>query len=305
MRAPPVRPLSPRSGRRHRDDSIETAADRMLLLSPRFYLTTEARALAARHLNPPARRKGITNGHHADTTLGRTRGDSARAVHGDHGHLDHRRRAARDPGRHRLQLEQSVMGLQRLRDRLRRPAAARRSTHRPVRRQAHLQPRLGRPGRRIARRRAGQLDHHRDRRPSRARRRRSPDRAVRAHALDDALRVEPEGADQGLRRLRRSRPGGWYRRRLPRRRPDPVGLLAVGVLHQHPDRSGRAHPDAAPHAWRTGPSRVGRCPRRDHRHRRADADRARRGAGTQPSDGRRALPCSRSSPASYCWRRSR
>ncbi len=110
---------------------------------------------------------------------------------------------------------------------------------------------------------------------------------------------QPEGAHQGLRRLRRRRPGRRHRRRLPRRRDHRVDQLAVDLLHQHPDRAARAGAHAAPHARRAGPARLDRHPRRPHRHRRPGADRLRhrprpagrlglRGYRRQPGRGPRA-----------------
>ena len=65
-------------------------------------------------------------------------------VHGHHGHLDHRRRAAADAGRPRVHPRRACqLGLQRLRRRVRRPAAPRRPALGPVRRPPHLRPRLG------------------------------------------------------------------------------------------------------------------------------------------------------------------
>ena len=57
--------------------------------------------------------------------------------------------------RPRLQPRGAQLGLQRLRRRVRRPAAPRRPALRPLRRPPHLRHRLGRPRRRLARRRPG------------------------------------------------------------------------------------------------------------------------------------------------------
>ena len=199
----------------------------------------------------------------------------ARPVHGDHGHLDHRRRAPRDPGRRRFHARHAVVGLQRLRRRLRRPPAARRPTLRPARRQAHLRARLGHPGRRLARRRPRRLNRRRDRRPRRPGRRRRADRTVRPDAADDALRLEPEGAHEGLRRLRRRRPGRRHRRRVPRRRDHRVDQLAVDLLHQHPGRPARARAHAR--LMPAAPARRGSIDilGAAHRHRRPGPDRLR------------------------------
>ena len=185
----------------------------------------------------------------------------------------HRRRPARDPHGPRLQPRGPLMGLQRLRHRLRRPAAARRPALRPVRRQAHLHRRLGRARRRIAGRRARRLHRRRNRRARRSGRRLGAHRAVRADPADDALRLQPEGAHEGVRRLRRRRPRRRHRRRVPRRRHHRVGLMAVGVLHQHPGGPRRPRADAAADAGRARAARFGRPRRRDPGHGRA------RGAG--------------------------
>ena len=151
-----------------------------------------------------------------------------------------------------------VVGLQRVRRRSRRPPAARWPALRPTRRKAGLHRRLDRPGRRLARGGSGRDDRRRDRRSRRSRRWCRADRPVSSDAADDALRLQPEGAHQGLRRLRRGRTGRRHRRRLPRRRDHRVGQLAVGVLHQHPDRAARPRDHTEADAVRSRPPRVDR-----------------------------------------------
>ena len=80
----------------------------------------------------------------------------------------------------------------------------------------------------LAGRRARRDHRRRDRRPCRAGRRRGADRTVGADAADDALRLRPEGAHEGLRRLRRRRPRRRHRRRVPRRRDHRVDLAGRG-----------------------------------------------------------------------------
>ena len=101
---------------------------------------------------------------------------------------------------------------------------------------------------RVARRRPGGIDHRRDRVACSAGRRRGAHRTVGADAADDALRVQSQGAHEGVRHLRRGRPGRRHRRRVPRRRHHRVGQLAVGLLRQHPDRAAgaRGHPVLMP-----------------------------------------------------------
>ena len=69
--------------------------------------------------------------------------------------------------------------------------------------------------------------------------------AVSADAADDALRLQPEGAHEGVRHLRRRRARRRHRRRVPRRRHHRMGVMAVGLLHQHPGRARRARAHAA------------------------------------------------------------
>ena len=131
------------------------------------------------------------------------------------------------------------MGVQRLRRRVRRAAAARRPAVRPARRPPGLHRRLGRPARRVARRRCRRQRRRRARRPRRPGRRCRAHRAVRADPADDAVRRQRQGAHQGARAVRRGRTGRRHRRGVPRRRPHRVRVVAVGVLPQHPHRAGR------------------------------------------------------------------
>ena len=180
--------------------------------------------------------------------------------------------------RPRLHPSGAQLGLQRLRRRVRRPAAPRRPALGPVRRPPHLQPRLGRPRRRLA---AGRV---RRQRPGRARRPRRPGRRVRADRSGRAdvavhdLRFLAEGAHQGAGAVRRRSTRRRHRRRLPRRRPDRVRLLALGVLHQRPPGRRRAGADPFGDARRRDPPRLPGSGQRRHRHRRARRARVRGGA---------------------------
>ena len=171
--------------------------------------------------------------------------------------------------------ERPLVGLQRLRHRLRRAAAARRPALRPARRPPRVRRRLGDPRRRIAGRRARRDHRRRDRRPCSPGRRRGADRTIGADAADDALRLQPEGAHEGLRHLRRRRTRRRHRRRVPRRRDHRVDLLAVGLLRQHPDRDRRAGRDPGAAA------RLPRAPRLDRHRRRAGRDRRPRADGVR------------------------
>ncbi len=156
----------------------------------------------------------------------------------------HWRGPPQDAGGPGLLPRRPVLGLQRLRRRLRRASPARRAALRPVRRQADLRrPGLDRDGRGIPHRRPRLRGLGRTDRARPAGRRRRADRPVRPDTPDDALRRPPQGADQGAGPVRRRGPGR-RRRRLPRRCDHRVRQLALGVLHQHSDRPGRAglHP---------------------------------------------------------------
>ncbi len=162
--------------------------------------------------------------------------DRAGAVHGHHGHLDHRGGAAGNAGVPGLFAGGSVLGLQRLRHRLRRPAAARRAPVRHLGCSPHLPDGLGGAGRRVAGGRTRRIARGRADRPGCAGCGRRADRPLGTDTADDGVRVESQGADHRLRVLRRRRPGGRHRRRIPRRAHHRVRLVAVGLLHQHPDR---------------------------------------------------------------------
>ena len=198
-----------------------------------------------------------------------------RAVHGHHGHLDHRGRPPRHAGRSRLLAGQPLVGLQRLRDRLRRPAVARRTPVRPARPSTGLRRGLGRPRRRLCARRPGRHHQRRDHCSCDPGRWLGVDRTVRAHAADDALRRRAARARQGHGRLRRRGTRRRHCGRVPRRRAHRVGRLAVGLLREHPGR----------------PRRPARCSRRapadrrparlDRRHRRARRHRWSRAHGAR------------------------
>ena len=134
----------------------------------------------------------------------------------------------------RLRPGRPQLGVQRLRRCLRRTAASRRQTLRPVRRPPHLHSRLGNPGSRLlvaglagtagvelagrAVQGAGSAPH----RPCRLTRS-SYSSAVRPGELTKALALYGAAA-----------PGGRHGGSVPGRRPHRVRQLAVGLLHQRP-----------------------------------------------------------------------
>ena len=191
------------------------------------------------------------------------------------------------------------LGRQRVPDRVRRPAAARRPARRPDRAPARSSSPAS-PSSRSPRCCAGC--------------RGSPEMLIAARfvqgvggALSSAVILgmivtmfpEPRRAGEGDRRLQLRRLGGRVDRPAGRRRPDPGARLALDLLRQRADRRsprwcfGRAPARARA---RPRPARGRRRPRRRPGHRRADARRL--------HDRRRALArCWASSP-SRCWPRS-
>jgi hypothetical protein len=160
--------------------------------------------------------------------------DRGRAVHGDHGYLDHRCRAPRHPGRARVLPREPVLGLQRVRSRLRRPPASRRAPVRPLGRPPGVLGRLGDPRCRLPDGRPGQF------RACRVDRTGCPGRWCGADAVDDVVWQQPQGTAQGSRALWRGSARRWDRRGVSGRCDHRVHQLAMGVLHQHPSRSGHA-----------------------------------------------------------------
>ena len=206
--------------------------------------------------------------------LAGARAHRRRSVHRHHGHVDHRRRLAEDAGRSRLRPAGPQLGLQRLRRRLRRAAAARRAAVRPLRRPPDLRHGLGDPRCRLPRRRPGRRRRGRADRPRDPGRRLGAHRPGRAHPAVPGVRRQ-QGAPQGPRPVRRGRTCRRHRRRLPRRRPDRVRVVAVGVLHQHPDRRRRPAADPFGHACRDEQPRLARPRRCHHRHARPRRGRLR------------------------------
>ena len=153
------------------------------------------------------------------------------------------------------------MGGHRLRAGVRQPAAVRRAAGRPDRAQDHVPGRRARLRRRVGRRRRGHQLRHAGRGPGHPGRVR---RAARARgAVDPVHDVQrPEGARQGVRRLRRDR--GRRRRDRPgaRRDPDRVPVLALVPVREpvlrrpRGDGSGAAaQAPARPHQAAAGPAR--------------------------------------------------
>ena len=175
-------------------------------------------------------------------TLARSRHHRRGTVHSDHGHFHHRRRAAQDSGGPRLHLPRPQLGIQRLRRRFRRAAAARWSAIGPVRRAPDLRrgwavlatgslaaglassPAIELAGRAVQG--AGVCTH----------------RTGGAEPSFHCVRRFTERADQGPRHLWRRSAGRRDGRRVPRRRTHGIRVMAMGVLHQHSAGCCRATP---------------------------------------------------------------
>ena len=206
--------------------------------------------------------------------LDRTRRALRRFPHDHPRRHDRERGAPVDPGRPRLLPVEPRLGRERLSDRVRRPAAARRTARRPDRPPAHLPHRPGGVHHRIAAVRARLESGGADRRPLPAGPRRRADlRRHPRHDRDDvpgAARAGEGDRDLQLRRLGRrvDRPAG-------RRRAHAGDQLALDLLRQRPDRD--RDRGVRPAAAR---------PRRGHRPA-PGRGRARRGAGDRGADARR------------------
>ena len=198
---------------------------------------------------------------------------------------------------------QPRVGRERVSDRVRRPAAARRADRRPDRPAAHLPDRAGDLHRRVAAVRAVAEPGHADRRALRPGRRRRADlgRDPR-HDRDDVPRAARAG--QGDRRLRLRRRGRRLDRPARGRRADAGDQLALDLLRQpadrRRDRGGRAAAGRRARGDRARPGR--RHSRRVPPHRRADARRVHdpRGRATRVGARRR-----RSASAAWRWPCSR
>ena len=175
--------------------------------------------------------------------------------------------------------EIAVLGVQRLRRRIRRSPAARRPPLRPARSsQAYSSP----DGSILASDSvlAGPRATSASRSPDVPFRARAPRSSPPQHSrLLMALFGGTDRAAAGVRGLRRRRSDRRHRRRLPRRRAHRVRQLAVGVLRR-PCRSPSLVivSDAARCCPGSPASAAGRHRRRDHRHRRPRRPRLRRRA---------------------------
>ena len=184
-----------------------------------------------------------------------------RPAHGRAGRHDREHRAAvraAGPGLHH---RGPAVGGDRLRARVRQPAAVRRAAGRPDRAQDHVPGRRARLRRRVGRRRRGHQLRHAGRGaglPGRVR------RAARARGPVDPVHdvQRPEGARQGVRRLRRDRRRRRRDRPGARRHPDRVPVLALVPVREpdlrrpRRDRSGAAaQAPARPHQAAAGPAR--------------------------------------------------
>ena len=219
-----------------------------------------------------------------------------RPVRGHHGHVNHRRGSAEDADRPWFRPRGPVVGVQRLRGRVRRVAAARRPPVGPARRPQGVHRRLGRPARRVGCRRCRRQRRRRACGPRRSGRRCRSHRAVRADPADGAVRRQRQGAHQGPRAVRRGRSGRRDRRGVPRRGPHRVRVVAVGVLPEHPHRTGCHRSGATGDAGRPGQPRQPRLGGRRHRHRRARRARVRHRPRPRGRLGLRCRPW-RSGPA--------
>ena len=195
----------------------------------------------------------------------------------DHpGRHDRDRGAPVHPKGPRLLAVRARLGGQRLPDRVRRPAAARRASRRPGGPQADLHHRPGGVHRGVAGLRPVGQPAHAGHREVRAGHRRCPgDRRGPWHGDHDVPRAAAAG--EGDRRVQLRR-GGRRLGRRARRRPDhPGGQLALDLLRQRPGRR-RGHRGGRP-GDRAGrghrPARRNRRRRRRCGHLRTDARRRR------------------------------
>ena len=188
-------------------------------------------------------------------------GRRPRPAHGRAGRHDREHCAAVRAGGPGLHHHGPAVGGDRLRARVRQPAAVGRPAGRPDRPQGHVPGRCARLRRRVGRRRCGDQLRHAGRcarRPGRVR------RAARTGGTVDPLHdvQRPEGARQGVRclrrdrrRRRRGRPGArWGADRVPVvalvpvREPDPGG-------HRRDRRGAPAQAAARQRPAATGPAR--------------------------------------------------
>lgn len=197
------------------------------------------RVYPTRVFRPIFRRMHVQPARIAIEALARPGADRHRPVRRHHGHVDHRSSSPRHPARARIHTRIALVGLQRLRRRLRWPAAAGRPPLRHLRRAEDLRAGLAGPDRRLGARRRRHEHRDGDHGPRHPGRRLRDDRARGTHAAHDAVRRHLRPAE-GLRRLRRGRTDRRHGRRLPRRRPDRVRQLALGLLRHRPDRTLRA-----------------------------------------------------------------
>ncbi len=187
---------------------------------------------------------------------------------------DRERGTPLDPGRPGLFSQQPGLGGQRLPDRVRRPAAARRTRRRSDRAAAHLPRRPRDLHRRFTAVRAGADAGDADHRALHPGRRRRADlRRDPRHDRDDVPRAARAG--QGPRRVRVRRLRRRLARPVRRRRADRRHQLALDLLHQPADRPRHRPARAAADRLQAGPrAREGRGPaRRRAADRRPDARR--------------------------------
>ena len=211
----------------------------------------------------------------------RTGASRRRPVHGRARHRDRERRSTLDPGRSRVLAGQPAVGDLRVRARLRRLSAARRTDGRPPWPSPHLHGRPGHVRDRLSPLRARLVRGIADRRPRPSGPRRRDDLAGRARDPDDHLRRR-SGAEHRARRLGRCRRLRRRRGRAPRRRPHGRAVVGVDLLRQHPRRARGPRPRSCAARREQGHADQDvRCARRDPRHLRPHHARARDHAGSR------------------------
>ena len=184
----------------------------------------------------PSRRQGAPEPgahHHA-----------RRAAHDHPGRDGGEHRAAAHPDRPGLLVDQPVLGDERVHADVRRAAAARRAGGRHPRPPPHVHRRAHHLHARLAGRRPGDHGGNAARRPRHPGRRRRARLARRARAGRQLL-PRGKGAGQGARHLLRRGDRRQLARAGPRRADHRVALLALGALHQRPDRHRRRRDHSA------------------------------------------------------------
>ena len=213
------------------------------------------------------------------------------------GRLDRQRGASVDPGRPRARRCRRHVGRERVRRRVRRPAAAVRTPGRPVRPTRHVHSGLGPVHRRHAagsRGRGPGAAVGGPRRPGRRRRRAQSCRDVTAHAGLPRSSTS-QGHEHLGRRLDAGRSHGRRARRTARRLPG----MEVGVPRDRAGVRGRRRPGptrpSRERSRASAPVRLGRCRFHHRSGRRPGARRPVRGRPGMDGPTRHREPCRRRS----------